>query len=54
MAVKHTQIKGTYNQKSKDSNTQDPRKFGNSFHKPTDVDANKRQPINKPKDSGSV
>jgi hypothetical protein len=47
-------IPGTYHPVSTDSNTQNPKKFGNTFHSSVDKGAKRPQPINPPKDSGAV
>lgn len=49
----HGSVAGSYNQKSKDGDTQASNKYGNTFHKPTDAGAGKTQKINQPKDSGA-
>lgn len=46
------QVKGTYNEKSEDGNTQASNKFQHGHNKSTDAGEGKTQAINKPKDSG--
>lgn len=46
------QVKGTYNEKSVDGNTQADNKFQHGHNKSTDEGAGQTQSINKPKDSG--
>lgn len=53
MATGFSGVKGTYDQKVKDSNTQDPKKFTKSINQPTDNRKKPSSKINPPKDSGA-
>jgi len=52
MATVHTPVSGTYNEKSKDSDTQASNKWGGNFQSSTDKGMKGSGAINKPKDSG--
>lgn len=49
----HGSVSGSYNQKSKDSDTQAKEKFGNCEHKSQEGKGSWNQKINQPKDSGA-
>ena len=46
-------VSGSYNQKSKDGDTQAANKYGGGNHKPEEGKGSWNQKINQPKDSGS-
>lgn len=47
-------VAGSYDQKSKDGNTQASNKFGKGINPSTDKGASKSQAIQKPTDKGNV